>query len=150
MTSHPTIIMQNRSFQIYSPCFTLHSVSIGLQCLFATKLYSIYTQQNPNSHNWWDLWIAKWLVWCSQTVTYLISYNMKGIISKVHQYHCVKNLGKIKTVWYHQREKNKLHSSSAYSSVSGSHLFFSVLILREYRKINDGKKTPTLTIFSLF
>lgn len=27
-----------------------------------------------------------------------ISYNMKGIISKVHQHHCVKNLNKIKTL----------------------------------------------------
>lgn len=42
MTTHPTIIMQNRSFQIYSQCFTFHSVSIGLQCLLATSLTEIF------------------------------------------------------------------------------------------------------------
>lgn len=116
-----TVIMQERPFKIYCLWFTLHLISVSLLCVLgSSKLTEAFTQQNPSSHKGWLLWIAKWLVWCFQAVPYLISYDMKGIISKVHQYHYVWNFSKIKTAWNYQTEKSAPLQHTSSTSVSSA------------------------------
>lgn len=138
-----TIIMQERPFKIHCLWFTLHLISVSLLYILGSKLTEAFTQQNPSSHKGWLLWIVKWLVWRFQAVTYLISYNMKGIISKVHQHHHVWNFSKIKTAWNYQTEKSAPLQFSipvALQTVSSAIQFS---CLDDAEKNNAGKNKQT-------
>jgi len=134
-----TITMQERPFKIYRLWFIPHLISVSLLCISGSKVTEAFTQQYPSSHKGWLLQTAKWLVRCFQAVTYLISYHMKGIISKVHQYHHVWNFSKIQTAWNYQTEKSaplQFSIPAALQTVSSAIQFSS---LDDTEKINAGK-----------